>query len=141
MNKARLIRMRFAGVVCSPSPARRKERATTKRVKQVTITSRPGATDSTVITRMSWTILPAAVPSVPGMSVSSLGTWAEAAVALSKTSNAMRASFFTIPSFNDQCVDDQVPHLAAAADARAVVQILAQVQQTACALDQGHRKR
>ena len=37
MNSARLIRIRFAGVLCMPSPERRNESATMKRVKLVTM--------------------------------------------------------------------------------------------------------
>ena len=68
MNSARLIRIRLAGVVCRPSPARRKDSATTKRVKQVTMMSRPGATDRTVITTISWMMRPAALASPGGIS-------------------------------------------------------------------------
>ncbi len=45
--------MRFAGVVCSPSPARSSDSTTTKRVKHVTIMRRPGATDKTVMSRIT----------------------------------------------------------------------------------------
>ena len=54
MNSDSEIRMRFAGVDCRPMPARRIEKAMTKRVKLVTMISRPGATDSTVSRPNIW---------------------------------------------------------------------------------------
>ena len=56
MNSARLIRIRFAGVVCRPMPARRIENAMMKRVKLVTMIMMPGATDRIVIRPKSWMI-------------------------------------------------------------------------------------
>ncbi len=56
MKSARLIRMMFAGVEGRPSPDRRNESAMMNRVKHVTITSMPGATDNTVTARISCTI-------------------------------------------------------------------------------------
>ena len=69
MNSDRLIRMRLAGVVCSPRPERRNEKAMAKRVKLVTMTSRPGATDRTVSNPTSWTMRPLAVPPACGQKV------------------------------------------------------------------------
>ena len=54
MNSDRLIRIRLAGVDCRPMPARRIEKAMTKRVKLVTVISMPGATDSTVSSPNIW---------------------------------------------------------------------------------------
>ncbi len=54
MNSARLTRIRLAGAFGRPSPARRIEKAMTNRVKLVTMMSRPGATDNTVIRPKSW---------------------------------------------------------------------------------------
>ena len=45
----------------------------TKRVKLVTMMSRPGATDSTVSTATSWTMRPAAVGVAGGHELSRLG--------------------------------------------------------------------
>jgi hypothetical protein len=53
MNSDRLMRTRFAGVLCRPRPERRNESAMTKRVKLVTMIRRPGATDRTVSSRTS----------------------------------------------------------------------------------------
>ena len=48
MNSARLISTRLAGALWTPSPDRRKDSAMMKRVKLVTMMSRPGATERTV---------------------------------------------------------------------------------------------
>jgi len=80
MNRASEMRMRFAGVVCSPSPARRKASATMMRVKLVTMMSSPGASDSTVRATMSCTMRAVTSPSGdlrassrPGASCASAG--------------------------------------------------------------------
>ena len=48
MNSASEVRTILGGELCRPSPERRNDSATTKRVKLVTMMSRPGATDSAV---------------------------------------------------------------------------------------------
>ncbi len=48
MNSARDVSTMFGGVLCRPSPERRNDSATMKRVKLVTMMRRPGATDSAV---------------------------------------------------------------------------------------------
>jgi hypothetical protein len=54
MNSDSEIRIRLAGVDCRPMPARRIEKAMTKRVKLVTMMSRPGATESTLSRPNIW---------------------------------------------------------------------------------------
>jgi hypothetical protein len=54
MNSDRLMRIRLAGVDCRPMPARRMEKAMTKRVKLVTMMRRPGAIDRIVSRPNIW---------------------------------------------------------------------------------------
>ncbi len=88
MNSARLISTRFAGVVWRPRPARRNDSATANRVKLVTMMSSPGATDSTVITAISWMIRPLVEPLPGGSSELRSGIWASATSGSTTRSNA-----------------------------------------------------
>lgn len=81
MNSDRLTMIRLAGVVCSPSPERRNENAMAKRVKLVTITSRPGAIDSTVSSPTSWTMRPLALAPACGSTLPRSIDWAWASPA------------------------------------------------------------
>ena len=70
----------LAGVLCRPRPERRNESATTKRVKLVTMMSRPGATDSTVSKATSWMIRAAVLPPPCGNQGAEIGVCASAAL-------------------------------------------------------------
>src|SRR6476620_1368001 len=124
MKSARLIITMFAGVVCNPRPARRNERATTNRVKLVTMMRRPGASDNTVSSATSWMIRPLALPPPGGRSEERSGIWAAAAVVRRATSRTRKTRFI-----DDQGFYDQLVHLAARTDGCSLVEVFAQVLQ------------
>ena len=103
----------FAGVVCNPRPARRNERATTNRVKLVTMMRRPGASDNTVSSATSWMIRPLALPPPGGRSEERSGIWAAAAVGSKGDEQDKEGRV----SLDDQRFYDQLAHLAARTDA------------------------
>jgi hypothetical protein len=78
MKSASVIRIMFPGVVCSPRPARKKEKAIANRAKQVTIIRSPGATERTVIATANCTMRPLVAALPDGMRASRLEPCASA---------------------------------------------------------------
>src|SRR5580698_5943464 len=100
MNSERLIITRFGGELCNPRPERRNDSATTKRVKLVTMISKPGATDRMVNMATNWMMRPVAEAPPPGIGDPRSTVWAFAA-ALVRTSRraATRRRFTEAPGF------------------------------------------
>ena len=97
MNSDRLISTRLAGALCSPRPVRRNDSATVKRVKLVTMISRPGATESTVSTAAIWMMRAVAVAPPLGTSWPRSTVWAAAAPAVRVSASAARARRLIAP--------------------------------------------
>ena len=89
--------MRLAGVVCSPMPERRIEKAMMKRGKLVTITRMPGATDSTVSRPKVRMIQLAADPSMGMLKRLPGSCWAFAATVVAIMAPAVRRNRFIRP--------------------------------------------
>src|SRR5450631_3526332 len=100
MNRERLIITRLGGELCRPRPERRKDSATTKRVKLVTMISRPGATERIVKIATNWMMRPVADAPPPGTSEprSIVCALALAIVRTSKAA-AMQIRFTELPGF------------------------------------------
>src|SRR5690606_10284984 len=116
--------------------------------------SSPGANDSTVSSTIICTMRPVIAPSPPGRSWPRSGSWllawAKAAPAIRATTgraspaarNGRLRNFMTgHPSLHDQRLDQQLAHATVGAHAGPLVEILAQVLQTARPLDLGQRQR
>ena len=113
----------MAGALCKPRPERRNESATMKRVKLVTMMSRPGATESTV--RIATSSMMRALAEAPPAGMSALRSTVCAAAGRLAARSATAAGLSV--SLHHQSSDHERAHLPVAANRRPFIEVLADV--------------